>query len=135
MFEINFHDLNESKESELTRVVCVTEYNGKWVLCKHKNRETWELPGGHIEAGETWLDAAKREMFEETGATQIDVTPICLYSISSFGILCYVKILSLQEIPKEFEIEKIGFFDKLPDDLTYKESHTKMFEKVMENIK
>ena len=46
MFDIKFHNLEESKE--LTRVVCVAEYQGKWVLCKHKKRDTWELPGGHI---------------------------------------------------------------------------------------
>ncbi len=28
---------------------------------------TWEFPGGHVEAGETPLDAAKREWSEETG--------------------------------------------------------------------
>ena len=80
MFEIEFHDLETVQDSELTRVVCVAKYQDKWVFCKHKKRDTWELPGGHIEAGESWIDAAKREMFEETGATKIEVQPICLYS-------------------------------------------------------
>lgn len=134
MFDIKFYDLESSEKQELTRVVCVAKYQGKWVLCKHKNRDTWELPGGHIEKGEEWLDAAKREMFEETGATKINFKPICLYSISSYGMLCFAEIVSLEKIPEEFEIEKIEFFDDLPNNLTYSESHRKMFEKVLENI-
>ena len=24
----------------------VASYEGKWIFCKHKNRTTWEIPGG-----------------------------------------------------------------------------------------
>ena len=43
-------------------------YEGKWLLSKHKERTSWETQGGHIEQGETPLEAAKRELFEESGA-------------------------------------------------------------------
>jgi len=39
---------------------------GKWILSKHKKRDTWETQGGHIEDGETPLEATKRELFEES---------------------------------------------------------------------
>ena len=48
-------------------VIC-TNYKGKWILSKHKKRDTWETQGGHIEDGETPLEAAKRELFEESGS-------------------------------------------------------------------
>ena len=34
-------------------------YKGQWIFCMHKERNTWEHPSGHIEEGETALDAAK----------------------------------------------------------------------------
>jgi 8-oxo-dGTP diphosphatase len=134
MFEVLFYDLGYDYD-ELARVVCVARFKDKWVFCKHKKRDTWELAGGHIEKGETWQEALKREMFEETGTTKLEYKPIALYSISSFGILCYVEIKEIGEIPEEFEIEKIGLFDEIPDNLTYPDTHKKMFEYVVENLK
>lgn len=40
-------------------VVVLSEYNGKILLSRHKDRTTWETQGGHIEDGETPLDLCK----------------------------------------------------------------------------
>lgn len=56
-------------------------YKGKWIFCKHKKRDTWENPGGHIEAGGTPPEAAKRELYEETGAVSFYIEPLCDYYI------------------------------------------------------
>lgn len=68
---VTFKELNEVEEKELVRVVIVSEYKGKWIFCKQKNKDTWELPGGKIEKEETPLAAAKRELYEETGAKKL----------------------------------------------------------------
>ena len=60
------YDLNHFSNYKF--VVIIAEYQGSWLLCKHKKRTTWETAGGHIEPGETPLEAAKRELYEETGA-------------------------------------------------------------------
>ena len=127
MFKVDTHPLFTAPDSELTRVICVAKYCGKFIFCKHKNRSTWEIPGGHIEPGETWQQAAKRELYEETGATNALITPICQYSISTYGILCVAEVLELSSLPNS-EIEKIEFFDDIPKDLTYPEAHTLFFE-------
>lgn len=134
MLPVKLHNLGSVSDDVLTRVVCVSRYNGKWVYSKHKERKTWEIPGGHIEHGETWLEAAKREMYEETGAKQIEIEPICLYSISSYGLLCYVNIKEFEKLPN-FEMEEIGLFDSEPNELTYPETHHLFFEIVKEKKK
>lgn len=131
MLQIKIHPLKIVDDNELTRVVCVSKYKEKWVYAKHKERGTWEIPGGHIEENESWEEALRREMYEETGAIELEIEPICLYSISTYGILCYAEIKKFEKLP-DFEMEEIGFFDEEPKNLTYKESHHLFLETVKE---
>ena len=46
----------------------IVNYEGKILLVKsYKWFDTYTLPGGHIELGETMVEAVKREVKEETG--------------------------------------------------------------------
>lgn len=38
------------------------------------NRDVWGVPKGHMDAGESFVDCAKREVFEETGL-DVDILP------------------------------------------------------------
>ena len=131
MLEVKLHDLNSVPDNELTRVVLVSKYKDKWVYAKHKERQTWEIPGGHIEEGETWLDAAKRELYEETGATEVEFEPVCLYSISSYVLLCFANIKNFEKLPN-FEMEEIGLFEDEPNNLTYPDTYHLFFNTVKE---
>ena len=134
MFEVIISELGSFKESEYSRVVMAARYENKWIFCKHKERDTWELPGGHIEEGEDWLTAAKRELFEETGAIEADIKPVCEYKISKPGLFCLAEIKKFDKLPN-FEIEKTELFDDIPKNLTYPEIHTKLFNEAIKFMK
>ena len=127
MTEVKFYD--NTDDNLLKFAVIISKANGKFVLCKHKERNTYEIPGGHREKGETVLEAAKRELKEETGAVDFTIKPVCVYSVKgktrvnenvdneTFGMLYVADIFSFEEIHSE--IEKIIITDKLEYDWTY----------------
>lgn len=57
------------REKSCGAVIYRKEENGEllFLLIKHKNGGHWSFPKGHIEAGETELITAHREILEETG--------------------------------------------------------------------
>ena len=69
MIKVRFYE--KADDSRLKFAVIITKHDGKWVFCKHRERETYEVPGGHREAGETVDETARRELYEETGATDL----------------------------------------------------------------
>src|SRR5262245_46641476 len=55
------------------------EFDGPWVLLLRKTRPAWQAgklngPGGHIEDGESDIDAMRREFLEEVGYKITDWT-------------------------------------------------------------
>lgn len=133
---VKFYDNVE--DSLLKFAVIVSKSGGKWVFCKHKKRDTYEVPGGHREVGEDILETAKRELYEETGATDFDLKPICVYSVQSkdnfdgaetFGLLCFAEIRAFEE-ELHSEMEKIIFTDALVSNWTYPEIQPKLIEEL-----
>ncbi|WP_174991990.1 NUDIX hydrolase [Burkholderia arboris] len=66
-----------SQESEVVSVkerATIVCFRGERVLLVARAASRWALPGGTIKAGETPLDAACRELWEETGLVDLDLT-------------------------------------------------------------
>ena len=140
MLEVKFYDTVD--DSLLKFAVIISQSNGKWVICKHKERDTYEAPGGHREAGEDILETAKRELQEETGAIQFDIKPICVYSVTgknsvnetgeeTFGLLCFAEITEFSG-KLESEMEKVELMDELPQNWTYPLIQPKLIEKYLQ---
>lgn len=92
---IKVHKAEQVNEENLKFVVICVKYKSQWLLVRHKERTTWEMPGGHMEDGESSQAAALRELYEETGIITEKITTICDYEVynegnSSYGRLFYV---------------------------------------------
>lgn len=132
--EIKFYEV-DSEKIQLTFVVMCAKYKNQWVFVRHRDRLTWEVPGGHIEVGEAPDIAAVRELREEAGVTKSQLFPICDYSVEdsigiNYGRLYFTEIEEFGE-SLDYEIEEVIFREELPTQLTYQEILPQLFEKVM----
>lgn len=59
MIKVDFHEKEKIKEENIQFAVVAAYYKGKIVVVRHKDRNTWEIPGGRKEDNETSLDTAK----------------------------------------------------------------------------
>ena len=50
---INYYIPNEVNDSLLSFELIISKYNDKWILCTHRDRETWQFPAGTREPNET----------------------------------------------------------------------------------
>ena len=134
MVKVRFYDRVD--DSLLKFAVIIARSNGKWVFYKHKKRDTYEIPGGHREAGEPIIETARRELYEETGALEFSLTPAFVYSVTApdnfdgretFGMV-YCADIQRFEGELHSEIEKIILTDEPVDNWTYPLIQPKMME-------
>jgi 8-oxo-dGTP diphosphatase len=86
--------------------------DGRFLMVRHPRRGGWEMPGGHVEDGETPEQAAVREFLEESG-----------YSIRIVGRMDYngVDVFAAvlgERASEECEMES-RLFSELPDELSF----------------
>ncbi|MBQ4363527.1 MAG: NUDIX domain-containing protein [Oscillospiraceae bacterium] len=131
---VRFYDIVSDELLRFAVIIAVTQ--GKWVFCKHRERDTYEVPGGHREKGEDIETTARRELYEETGALEFTLRPVCVYSVTApddldgeetFGMLFFADISSFED-ELHSEIEKIVITDILPDKWTYPLIQPKLLE-------
>ena len=122
-FTVHFYE-EAPADAKQKYAVIIARHEGKLLWCRHRDRATWEVPGGHIDPGETALQAAARELQEETGAVGFTLIPVCWYNlmfnngrVGSYSLLCLAEVHTLSELHSE--IEEVRTFDEPPAALTY----------------
>lgn len=79
-------------------IAFICKDDGTIFLCKRSQKSsfpgTWSIPGGKIEAGESQIDAAIREIIEELGSTpdpnHCEVIDADIFDIPSFNYTTFV---------------------------------------------
>ncbi|WP_090084616.1 RNA deprotection pyrophosphohydrolase [Lentibacillus persicus] len=79
---LSFDDHPFSQFPKHVWVIC--RYKNKWLLTKHKERGL-EFPGGKVEENESAIDAAVREVKEETGGIVATIRYIGQYTVAGKG--------------------------------------------------
>ena len=116
----------ENAEDALLRyAVILARCGGDIVLCRHRECTTWEFPGGHREPGEIIVEAAARELKEETGAQEFELHEICPYSVEEGGITHFYMLFHAEihsfDPELHHEIQEIWRTRTLPENWTYPE--------------
>jgi len=139
MVKVEFYKPDFVPDGDFTYSVINALYLGKWVFVRHVERDTWEIPGGHIEEGETPDEAAGRELYEETGALTFSLHCVATYSvtmdnITGWGRLYFAEITEIGPVNDTSEIDEVIFQAEMPQRLTYPSIQPHLFMKVMEYI-
>ncbi len=118
---------NQVPDQKLTYVVIGAQLHDKWFFVRHRDRITWELPAGHIEPGEEPMEAAQRELFEETGINNAELQVLHDYSVTisgktKYGRLYHGVVKGKADKP-ESEISEVRLESISPKPYTYPEAH------------
>jgi 8-oxo-dGTP diphosphatase len=133
MIQVNFHSAATIPDERLQYAVIMAQEDGKWLVCRHRDRDTWEIPGGHREPCESIEQAARRELYEETGVTDAELTPVEVYSVThedgetSYGMLFLARVKARGELPANSEMQKVKAVHLLPQELTYPDIQPELF--------
>ena len=132
---VTFYATGTMEDSRLTFAVICARFNHQWIYARHRDRDTWEIPGGHRENGETIFETARRELFEETGALQFELESISDCSIEikgglRYGRLFFAEVQEIGALPP-LEIARIAYFATIPDHLTYPHTHPYLHARVL----
>ena len=139
MTEVKFYNPDKIEAGKLTYSIIPAVYEGKWIFVRHRDRDTWEIAGGHIEKGESPDEAAKRELSEETGAQEFRLHSISAYSVTKdgrtgYGRLYLAEVTGLGPIKDLTEIAEIILIDHLPGNLTYPDIQPVLFRRAVEYL-
>lgn len=100
MVEVKFYD--EADDRLLKFAVIIAKTDNKWVFCKHRERETYEVPGGHRENPNVCAVYTEKEYRNKGIALVYLITDhTSFYERYGWNFLCMVQGDGEEEIIKE----------------------------------
>jgi 8-oxo-dGTP diphosphatase len=139
MTAVNFHNYSYDPGCRLTYSVIGARYSGEWIHVRHHLRTSTEIPGGHIEEGETADEAASRELMEETGAIDFSIHPVATYSVTKNGMtgwgkLYFAEVNKIGPIPDTSEIAEVVMADHLLVPNTHPDIQPLLFRRILDYL-
>ena len=113
--------------------IIVEDTEGRILLQKRRDNHCWGYPGGSVELDEIVEEAAKRELYEETGLIANDIELFGVFSgkdihyiypngdeVSNVDIVFICKNYSGKLIKQEEEVEELKFFyvEEMPNEIS-----------------
>ncbi len=129
-------EICDQQPKDVANVIVFAKYANKWLFCQHKERETWEVPGGNVECGEELIVAAKRELYEETGAATDDINLICYFFDNRYRkhfAVFFANIKEINALP-ESEMARITLLDEFTENTTYKETYDILLPYILKHL-
>ena len=108
--QVTFHATKRLPRRDAAPAVLVFPFYGDRVILADIEGRGWCVPSGHVEAGETFAEAARREAYEEAGLTLAGMAFIGSYRLTDiatgavrFAPTFVADVLSLAAPPAGFE--------------------------------
>ena len=139
MTRVRFYEIDYTPDQGLIYSVIAARHKGLWILVRHRDRSTWEIPGGHIEEYESPDEAARRELMEETGAEEFTLECVATYSVeknghTGFGRLYFAEVTRMDQLSPDSEIAETKLTDNLPGVLTYPDIQPLLLGRVLKYV-
>jgi 8-oxo-dGTP pyrophosphatase MutT (NUDIX family) len=96
-------------------VRCILVRDGRVLLVRHTYERWWYLPGGGVKRGESFAEAAQREVAEETGLRVDGLRVLHAYLSEAEGKVDHVVVFQAEAADGEpqaddAEVRELGFF-------------------------
>lgn len=106
----------------------------RFLMVWHPRRNGWEMPGGHVEEGETSAQAATREFLEEAGyrievleTRDIGYCDVCAAILGERVTEdCEMECRMFSEIPDKLSFDREEYEDTIPWARSVVEDHLKL---------